>query len=326
VTLRLLSVVARVALTGALVAGIGSAAALQQSSGPEPVAAAAPTHIEPSSPAEKSLGDVLSSRSEFAGRLQLERTPAVTFNVVADGATVAHTTRAATLAEALAEAGITVDGDDVASAALGAPVRAGMTVTIQRVEVTEVSEEVVDPHQSTRVNTSELYEGTEKVTTEGVDGLARHTYRVTMIDGVEVSREILLSAVARERVDEVVSVGTRKKPAPSTTSVGTTGPILSGTNREIGASLAAQRGWTGSQWTCLDLLWTRESRWNHLAVNPSSGAYGIPQALPGSKMATVADDWRTNPATQIIWGLNYIAGRYGTPCGAWSHSESYGWY
>jgi hypothetical protein len=89
---------------------------------------------------------------------------------------------------------------------------------------------------------------------------------------------------------------------------------------------AEDYGWTGSQFTCLDLLWTRESNWNYKAQNPSSGAYGIPQSLPGSKMATVASDWRTNPVTQIKWGLGYIKNRYGTPCGAWQHSENVGWY
>ncbi|MDX5318838.1 MAG: G5 domain-containing protein [Actinomycetes bacterium] len=205
-----------------------------------------------------------------------------------------------------------------------------MSVTIQRVEVTEVTEQVVDAHETKRVETDSLLEGTEKVTTEGVDGVASHTYRVTMVDGVEVSREILVSAVATERVDEVVSVGTREPaPAPAARpsySAPVTGPVSPGSNRALGQSMAAARGWTGSQWSCLDALWQRESGWNHLAMNPSSGAYGIPQSLPGSKMATVAADWRTNPATQITWGLNYIAGRYGTPCGAWAHSQAVNWY
>jgi len=96
--------------------------------------------------------------------------------------------------------------------------------------------------------------------------------------------------------------------------------------RETGQILAAERGFTGDQWSCLDSLWLRESNWNPYAQNRSSGAYGIPQALPGSKMATVAPDWQTNPATQITWGLNYIVARYGTPCGAWNHSQGYGWY
>ena len=62
------------------------------------------------------------------------------------------------------------------------------------------------------------------------------------------------------------------------------------------------------------------------AYNASSGAYGIPQALPGSKMATAGADWETNAATQIEWGLGYVQGRYGTPCGAWAHSQDVGWY
>ncbi len=90
--------------------------------------------------------------------------------------------------------------------------------------------------------------------------------------------------------------------------------------------MVADRGWSNSQFACLDLLWTRESNWSYRAANPSSGAYGIPQALPGSKMASAGSDWRVNPATQMEWGLDYIADRYGTPCSAWSHSESHNWY
>jgi hypothetical protein len=96
--------------------------------------------------------------------------------------------------------------------------------------------------------------------------------------------------------------------------------------KAVARLLAADRGWSSRQFTCLDLLWTRESQWDYRATNPSSGAYGIPQALPGSKMASVASDWRYNPITQIKWGLEYISGRYGTPCGAWAHSEDTGWY
>jgi hypothetical protein len=91
-------------------------------------------------------------------------------------------------------------------------------------------------------------------------------------------------------------------------------------------SLLAQRGFGAEQNNCLLLLWNRESGWRTTAYNASSGAYGIPQSLPGSKMATVGADWRTNYATQVIWGVNYISSRYGNPCGAWAHSEATGWY
>lgn len=84
--------------------------------------------------------------------------------------------------------------------------------------------------------------------------------------------------------------------------------------------------WDESEFTCVENLWERESNWKHTAENPSSGAYGIPQSLPGNKMASAGSDWRTNPRTQIDWGLEYIEGRYTTPCGAWAHSERRGWY
>ena len=90
--------------------------------------------------------------------------------------------------------------------------------------------------------------------------------------------------------------------------------------------MLADRGMGSDQFSCLVSLWNRESGWRVNAYNASSGAQGIPQALPGNKMAAFGSDWETNPATQIAWGLSYITGRYSTPCGAWSHSESSGWY
>lgn len=88
----------------------------------------------------------------------------------------------------------------------------------------------------------------------------------------------------------------------------------------------ASMGFGSSDGFCLIWLWSRESGWRTNAYNASSGAYGIPQSLPGSKMANYGADWRTNYQTQIMWGLIYITGRYGSPCGAWAHSESVGWY
>ncbi|WP_202977014.1 lytic transglycosylase domain-containing protein [Ornithinimicrobium flavum] len=103
-------------------------------------------------------------------------------------------------------------------------------------------------------------------------------------------------------------------------------PVYSGDSRGIAQSMLGSYGWGMDQWSCLDSLWQKESGWNHLAMNPSSGAYGIPQSLPGNKMATAGADWQTNPATQIRWGLGYISGRYGTPCAAWAHSQRVNWY
>jgi resuscitation-promoting factor RpfB len=101
-----------------------------------------------------------------------------------------------------------------------------------------------------------------------------------------------------------------------------------GSTRALGRSMAASRGWTGAQWTCLNLLWTHESGWRVDARNPASPAQGIPQADPGSKMASAGADWATSATTQIRWGLGYIAGQYGNPCSAWSFEMSHtpNWY
>jgi len=100
----------------------------------------------------------------------------------------------------------------------------------------------------------------------------------------------------------------------------------SGSPQQIAEQMLSQFGWSSSQFSCLQPLWAHESGWNVYASNPSSGAYGIPQALPGSKMASAGPDWQSDAATQIRWGLQYIQGTYGSPCAAWSHEEADGWY
>jgi len=100
----------------------------------------------------------------------------------------------------------------------------------------------------------------------------------------------------------------------------------SGSPQQVAEQMLGQFGWPSSQFSCLEPLWERESGWDVTAENPSSGAYGIPQALSGSLMASSGPDWQTDAATQIRWGLTYIQGRYGSPCGAWAHEEADGWY
>lgn len=136
---------------------------------------------------------------------------------------------------------------------------------------------------------------------------------------------------ARKKAEEAASRSTqRATTAPPTNSapkypVPSSCNVYSG-NKKIGCAVLVGYGYGLDQMPCLEKLWDRESHWNVSAYNSGSGAYGIPQALPGSKMATVGADWKTNPETQIRWGLNYIKGKYQTPCGAWSHSQSTGWY
>lgn len=101
-------------------------------------------------------------------------------------------------------------------------------------------------------------------------------------------------------------------------------------NRRFNAATTAARAYAkdrigAKQFSCLDVLWDHESGWRTFAHN-GSGAYGIPQALPGSKMASAGADWRTNPTTQVRWGLRYISGRYGSACSALNHYYRYHWY
>jgi hypothetical protein len=100
----------------------------------------------------------------------------------------------------------------------------------------------------------------------------------------------------------------------------------SGSPQQIAEAMLGSFGWSSSQFSCLDPLWAHESGWSVSAFNAGSGAYGIPQAVPGSRMASAGPDWQTDAVTQIRWGLEYIRDTYGSPCGAWDHEEATGWY
>jgi hypothetical protein len=119
------------------------------------------------------------------------------------------------------------------------------------------------------------------------------------------------------------AAGTSSDPGAPTVSAPPPDP---GTAQSIAYKMLPSFGWKASTYYgCLNNIFTRESGWRYNAEN-ASGAYGIPQALPGSKMATAGADWATNPATQIKWGLGYIQGRYGNPCSAWAFWEAHSWY
>jgi hypothetical protein len=99
-----------------------------------------------------------------------------------------------------------------------------------------------------------------------------------------------------------------------------------GSIKEFAYGLVRDNNWGRDQYSCLVALWERESNWRWDAMNKSSGAYGIPQSLPGRKMAEMGADWATNPETQVRWGVSYIKSRYGAPCGAMAHSNKFNWY
>ncbi|HYN66891.1 MAG TPA: hypothetical protein VES93_08370 [Ornithinibacter sp.] len=135
----------------------------------------------------------------------------------------------------------------------------------------------------------------------------------------------------REKVKAAALAKARKATAEKAARAAQRKRIIANAQKDpkaVARMLLPEYGFSQAQWSCLDRLWVGESDWRWSAENPSSGAYGIPQSLPARKMATVADDYRTNPVTQIKWGLDYIKRSYGTPCNAldqWN-SRSPHWY
>jgi hypothetical protein len=135
--------------------------------------------------------------------------------------------------------------------------------------------------------------------------------------------EVVSRSDARAAADPVKAAVLTQNDGPAMTR---TEDISDEDPRVIARALLTEFGFDQSEFDCLDPLYAAESGWRWNADNPNSSAYGIPQALPGSKMSSAGADWATNPVTQIRWGLGYIQDRYGTPCAAWSFKRSRGWY
>ncbi|MEP7192876.1 MAG: lytic transglycosylase domain-containing protein [Actinomycetota bacterium] len=145
----------------------------------------------------------------------------------------------------------------------------------------------------------------------------------------KAARDAQTAAEARAARDAAAAWAAGDDPTATTGATqGHPGPrtVPSTGIRAWAAGELTSMGYGPEQFTCLEDLWDRESGWSYLADNPRSDAYGIPQALPGNRMASAGEDWRTNPKTQITWGLGYIRDRYLTPCNAWAHSEALDWY
>jgi uncharacterized protein YabE (DUF348 family) len=190
-----------------------------------------------------------------------------------------------------------------------------------------VVEQVAIPFETiTKEATGTGDETKNRVIQQGKDGLKEITYKIKYQKEVEIERTVLSEVVVKEPVNKIVQV----QKVTSRAAVEREIPAaVSGTVADYQA-YAKQRcydyGWSDYDFSCLVKLWNRESGWRVNAYNRSSGAYGIPQALPGNKMASAGPEYQTNYMTQINWGLGYIKGRYGSPASAWNHSQSKGWY
>lgn len=243
--------------------------------------------------------------------IQIIRATPVTLNIY--GEKIVYRTHAKTIAELLAEKNITLEENDILAPGGDKAITANMEIAILRVgnDVQAIEEEI--PFPTEKIYDSNVDAGVTTVKEAGKNGRKLVTYQIVLHNGVEAGRNVIQTVVVEEPVKEVIVVGTKSADP--------------GSNIAVGQQLAAERGWTGAEWGCLYELWMRESGWNHLTSNyGGSGAYGIPQALPGNKMSSAGGDWATNPRTQIVWGMGYIGGRYGTPCGAQAHHAGNGWY
>ena len=191
----------------------------------------------------------------------------------------------------------------------------------------------ITEHSTSQPVTQVRSEGTKEATpaalvAAGIDPKATLEEKVEADGTTSVRYRAKLGTISTK--EEIAAIAADTKNTDSATAAAAAGAVpttYSGEDpRSLAKALVVAQGWGDSEYQCLVRLWNRESQWNPYAENASSGAYGIPQALPGSKMASVGADWRTNPITQIKWGIGYIKGRYGTPCSAWAHSNTVGWY
>jgi resuscitation-promoting factor RpfB len=258
------------------------------------------------------------------------RTPMLV-TVVHDGQREQVSTTDRTVAQVLDDIDVTVGATDRISVAPTSVLHAGELVQVQRVDSKMVSRIITVPYSTTRKKDGSLTKGNTKVVSDGKDGKAQVTYSVVYVDGRKVGQTKLRTVTLAGPQPKIEKIGTKDKPIKTTAGSSGGGgapdaPVPSpGSAKAIARGLLADRGWGPKQYDCLVTLWNHESGWRVGAANPS-GAYGIPQALPGSKMATAGSNWRTSATTQIHWGLEYLHDTYGSPCGGWNHELADGWY
>lgn len=237
---------------------------------------------------------------------------ATEFTLVLYGKETTAYTQATTVGAMLKAKNITLEADDTLSAPVETALVPGMTVEIWRDGTQTITEDKVIPFETEKIQDVDRDPSFREVKTPGVNGKRTVTYEIEMKNGKEVSRKEIQNVVVEEPKKQVEVVGA-KLPTP-------TNPTEA---QALGKQMMLAYGFGEDQWPCLYNLWMRESGWRTTAGNPSSGAYGIPQALPGNKMGP---GWQTDARVQIQWGLGYIKGRYQTPCGAWSAFQTKGWY
>jgi resuscitation-promoting factor RpfB len=238
--------------------------------------------------------------------------------VIHDGKRTTVTTTDADVAQLLSDLSLQLGAYDRLSVAKTKQLTDGTVIRLTRVHHRAVITTRRIPYQVRSIKDSSMNAGATKVITPGRAGLVRLEYAVVFVDGKRVGTTKIRRTVLRQPRTQVERVGTRH-PQPVYTGT------PSSAQQIARAMMLRDYGWGSDEFSCLVQMWNNESGWRTDAMNPS-GAYGIPQALPGSKMASAGPDWQTSAATQIRWGLRYIASRYNTPCQAWGLWQQQGWY
>lgn len=213
---------------------------------------------------------------------------------------------------------ITLDPEDTVSPALTTKVNEKTVITINRAGASVAVTDTAIPFNTVKKEASSLPKGQEKVETEGQEGVMETTNLVTKSGGKVVSSNMISSFVKKAPTDKVILVGTGSTtPSTAAATIGTTVPA--GEMQQWAHDYLLSNGYTEEDFTATVYIISHESGWNVSATNPSSGAYGLPQALPGSKMVSAGADWATNYQTQLKWFWGYCAQRYGSIQGAYSY-------
>lgn len=248
---------------------------------------------------EVSTVDDIADYGVVGQKIEIDRSTPVTIN--SDGTDRQVRTQQATVGGLLVERDVAIGAEDTLEPGRDAKITDGLYIKVNRVRNAVVKETQTIGRSVTTIKDDSLTLGTSKVKTEGSDGQKEVLFKINYQNGVEQARTVISEKVISQPVEKVVIVGTKAR--------------LDGDPVEVGRIMAAQRGWTGDQWNALYSLWMKESKWNPNSRNFWSGACGIPQAYPCSKITDMS------VSGQIRWGLDYISGKYGNPVNAYSYFQ-----
>lgn len=271
-----------------------------------------------------SATDSAASRSATRGAINSadKNTMFVTVKINGDSRVVlGEKANMTTVKDVLETGDIVLDPEDSVTPSLDSKVSESTVISINRANTTVETTDTDIAFNEVRKETSSLPNGQEKVETEGEKGVLETTSLVTRSGDKVVSSNVFTSWVKKAPVDKVILVGTSTVSSPSAASLGTTTPA--GEIQSWAHDYLISNGYSEADFTAANFIISHESGWSPTATNPSSGAYGLPQALPGSKMASAGADWQTNYQTQFKWFVNYCNSHYGSISGAYAYWQAH---